>query len=296
MGKRKAASVLAVVLSFSGVAACAAQSPTSAGPSTAAASTSSTPDAGALSALAEMHRWLNKPGTANMLINTVETDNATNPVNTLLELTGVTNVATGALQMTGKQWTVGASTITNQVEAVESGGTFYSTVAEQTDASSTADTKPPEWTSTAVSTVRPKGSIHSLWWLALQSLTKVHLDGSSVVDTKNATEYTGTVNLASVPGISAAMLKTPLFKKAASTQVSVDLYTNLGTGALVRLTYRLGLRVSIDDTPVGQSMAGFQVDLTGFGAPTPLSTPVAVPAEKYIIPGGNDDLCRLLIF
>jgi len=286
MGRRKTWSVLAVALSVAGLAACAP----------AAASPGPTSDAGAVSALVKLHGWLNRPGSANLNIYAFETSGSTHPVSTALQLSGPADVATGAVQLTGQQRVVGGGPIT-QVEAVAAGGMLYSTVPPRGD-TALAQSSPSKWTRTAMSSVRPGRSRHSAWWLALQYLNAVHRDGDSVVSTKGATEYTGTVDLAKVPGIPASFLKAPLFRKADTTRIAVDLYTNSGTGDLMRLTYRFGLGASIDSTAVGQSTAGFQVDLYLWdpGTPTPVSNPVLVPAAKDLIPGGNDDLCRLLIF
>lgn len=302
MRRRKTAGTLAVVLSFTGLAACASYATTPVDPAPVA-STASTPDPGAVNALAQLHAWLDRLGTANISINTFETGTASDAISTRLELTGIADVATGSVQATGSQWTWSdnESTLQTQFDAVEAGGVLYSTVTPARNANSSESSSPKEeWTSTPVNTVRLKESTHSAWWLALQSLKKVDHDGQSAVllgaNSKGATEYTGTIDLNSVPGIPPSFLSAPLFKKAGSTEVSVDLYTDMGTGALVKLTYRFGLRVSVDSTASGQSTAGYDVDLTGFGSPIPLSTPVVVPASKYVISGGNDELCRLLIF
>ena len=299
MGKRKTASALAVVLSIAMLTACA-PSVATVGP--APTSTSTTPDPGAVSAVAALHSWLGKPGTANIRVSSFETSNAQNPVTTFLELSGVTDGASGFLEMDGSQktWT-NVSTVLTQSAAVESRGVLYTTSPVQEVGQTTAGTSgsgdnPSRWNSTVVDSVWPKQSAHSIWWLALDSLGSVYPDGESVVNTKGATEYTGTVELANVPGIPSSLLQAPLFEKAGTTKVTIDLYTDLSTGLLVRVTYRFGLQASIDATPVGRSTAGFQVDLWGFDSPAPLTTPVAVPAAKYIVPGGNDDLCRLLIF
>ena len=53
------------------------------------------------------------------------------------------------------------------------------------------------------SAARAAGSTHSVWWSALEALTKVHVDGPSEVDGKSAVEYTGTVDLAGVPAAAA---------------------------------------------------------------------------------------------
>lgn len=301
MGRRKTAGALAVVLGIAGLSACSPQQTGTVGPPPVT-STTGTPDPGAVAAITALRTWLGKPGPANIRVSAFETGKSSSATTTFLELSGVTNVLTGALQMNGSQktWTP-ASTTLNQAYAVESRGVLYTTPTAQVGTAGganagSADDGQSLWTSTAVSTVHPNESAHSAWWLALESLSSVYRDGESVVNTRSATEYTGSVDLTAVPGIPASFLKTPLFQKAGTDKVTVDVYTDLSTGVLVRVTYRFGLEASIDSTPVGQSTAGFQVDLWGFDSPVPVNTPVAVPAEKYIIPGGNDDLCRLLMF
>jgi hypothetical protein len=89
-----------------------------------------------------------------------------------------------------------------------------------------------------------------------------------------------------------------VFTKAGTTKVSIDLYTDLGTGALVRLTYRLGLQVSVDATATATTTAGYEVDLTGLGSPTVSASPSAsTPAALDVTRGGSSgDICQLILF
>jgi hypothetical protein len=294
MSRRRTAGALAVVLGFAGLAGCSSQTPAGADPTTAAA-TRATPDAGAISALARLDAWFNRAGTADLAMSTVQASRPANPIVTMVQLSGTTDVATSAAQLIGgRQQTTGNSN--TEVDAVSSGGEFYSTVPPQKGVAGQPPNSDVFWTRTALHTIQGTGSRHSVWWLALHALTKVHLDGSSTVGKSGATEYTGSVDLSKVPGIPASVLQEPFFKDTGSTELSVDLYTDMDTGALVQLTYRMGLKVSIDAEPTAHTVAGFQVDLNGFGAPTPLVSPVAVPAEKFIISDGDDNLCLLLFF
>ncbi|HEV2638294.1 MAG TPA: hypothetical protein VGX23_24320 [Actinocrinis sp.] len=292
MSRRRTAGVLAVVLGLSGLAGCSSAAPD--GAPSPAATASATPNAGAIAALARLDSWFDRAGTANTSLSTVLTSRPANPLISMMQLSGPTDVLTGATQLQGgRQQSSGANT---EVDAVSADGEFYSTVPPRQGATGQSAGTPPSWTRTALTTVQGTDSVHSIWWLALHHLDKVHLDGPSTVGKNPATEYTGTVDLSTVPGIPASVLQEPFFKETGSTELSVDLYTDMDTGALVQLTYRMGLKVSIDAVPTTKSLSGFQVDLSDFGAPTALPTPVVVPAEKYIVSDGNDDLCLLLFF
>ena len=295
MSRRRTAGALAVVLGFAGLAGCTGTSATGVDPSTAA-STPATPDAGAIAALGRLDAWFSRAGTADVAMSTVMTSHPTNPVVTMVQLAGTTDVPTAAAQLAGgRQQTSGGGSIAT-VDAVSADGEFYSTVPPQQGAAGASPAGHPYWTRTALEPIQSSDAKHSIWWLALHSLSKVHLDGSSTVGKAGATEYTGTVDLSKVPGIPASVLQEPFIKETGSTELSVDLYTDMDTGALVQLTYRMGLKVSIDAVPTAHSVAGFQVDLNSFGSPTPLVPPVVVPAENFIVSGGNDDLCLLLFF
>jgi hypothetical protein len=138
----------------------------------------------------------------------------------------------------------------------------------------------------------------TLWWKAFQALDSVTIDGPSEVNTKSAIEFTGTVDLGTVPGIPQALLNSPVFQNAGTDVVSIDLYTDLATKALVRVTYRIGLDVSVDATATATSTAGYEVDLSGFGqteTPSPSPT-VTVPDPQDVVSDGNDELCYLLPF
>jgi len=291
MGKRRATSALAVVLGFTVLTVCLSHASASPSPATS--------DTGAVNALAKLRGWLEKPGPANINIYSFETSRSVNPVSTALQLSGATDVGTGTVQLIGQQRVFGGGS-TTPAEALAVDGMLYSTVEPKGDSDGSTDNDVTKWTSTPLRSVRPTASRHSIWWLALQALSTVHLDGGSVVSTKGATEFTGTVNLAKVPGIPASFLKAPLFQKAGTTLVAFDLYTDASTGALVRLTYRFGLGASVDSTAVGQSTAGYQVDLYIWSLGSPVlataPTPIKIPEAKYLVPGGNGDLCRLLLF
>lgn len=294
MSRRRIAGGLGAVLGIAALAGCTGSAPAGADPTTASA-TAATSDAGAVRALAKLNTWFNRVGTADVSISTVQASRPANPIVTMVQLSGTTDVATSAAQLIGgRQQTSGNSN--TAVDAVSSGGEFYSTVPPQKGVAGQPPNSDVFWSRTALSTIQGVGSRHSVWWLALHSLTKVHLDGSSTVGKSGATEYTGSVDLSKVSGIPASVLQQPFFKDTGSTVLSVDLYTDMNTGALVQLTYRMGLKVSIDAEPTAHSGSGFQVDLNNFGSPTPLVTQIAVPAEKFIISDGDDDLCLLLFF
>jgi hypothetical protein len=115
--------------------------------------------------------------------------------------------------------------------------------------------------------------------------------------------FSTSVDLSTVTGIPKALLESDPFAQAGTTKVEVDIYTAMGSGNLVRVTFKFGLPVQIDATASPTATAGYEVDLSGFGSGSatataaPTSTAPPRPAASTVASGGGDaDLAALLPF
>lgn len=265
----------------------------SGGSSPSATTSSDSVEAGQRDAIKALAAWLARPESATMTINSVETDVHTDSTLSQL-LTGPVDIAKGTGSMNGSKRTLldGHSTSQQSVQAVEADGRLYTSIP-----SAEATAYPGRnWFVSNLSSAMPAGSAHSVWWEALKALRDVHIDGPSEVGGTSATEYTGTVNVASLPGVAQLVSGSAVFKQAGTTEVSVDLYTDLGSGKLLRVTYRLGLPVSVDASPISKSTAGYEVDVYATAQASPSPTPSVAPAAHLVVSGGSDDLSQLLLF
>jgi hypothetical protein len=295
MGKRVIAAAAAVLLGCGLLSSCHSGT-TGTRATTAAAQASDTAAAAAgAKAVDALRTWLAAPLTGTLTISSVEA-NAAHKTEVSQQLTGTTDLFTGTASLTGTLNVLGggSGTVQDPLNVIEKSGKLYSSIP-----TSELHSYPGrKWFVNDLASARAAGSTHSVWWSALGALTNVHVDGPSEVDGKSAVEYTGTVDLAKVPAAAAQVGKSAIFAKAGTTAVSIDLYTDLGSGSLVRLTYRLGLQVSVDSTPTAKSTAGYEVDLTGFGTPAETTaSPVIAPAASLVeTRSGSGDLCQLLLF
>ncbi|MGH3417536.1 MAG: hypothetical protein ACRDSS_13790, partial [Actinocrinis sp.] len=264
---------------------------------TPAAHASDTAAASEARALQSLQAWLAAPEAGTMSFSTIETNAADGGTSTSRQVSGrfdpvsLTGSQTGTRNVLGG----GAPTTQDPVKLVELGGVMYSSIPTAQLPAYAGRT----WFQNDLSTARATGSTHSVWWLALDQLDKVQRDGPSEVDAKSAVEFTGTVDLKTIPAAAAMLKKSAIFTSAGTTEVSFDLYTDLGTGALVRVTYRLGLQVSVDATPTANSTAGYQVDFGSFGVqPTPSSSPILAPNPTLVTASSTSStmLCQLTLF
>lgn len=295
MGKRAVASAVAVLLSCALVSSCHSR-PAAAHTTEPAARVSDTDTAGAAEAKAveALRAWLAAPKAGTLTVSSVETDSA-KKIAASRQLTGRLNPVLGTASLTGTMNVLGnSSVVQDPLNVIVVGGKLYSSIPTKEQHLYQGRT----WFADDLSTARATGSTHSIWWLALGALEKVHVDGASEVDTKSAVEYTGTVDLAKIPAVADQLPKSVVVQKGGTTKVSIDLYTDLGSGSLVRLTYRLGLQVSVDATPTGHSTAGYEVDFSGFSTPVkPSPTPVMAPEARLVATrSGSSELCQLMLF
>ena len=293
MGKRVIVAAAAVLLGCGLLSSCHSGT-TGTHTTTPAAQVSDTAAASEAKAVEALRTWLAAPRTGTLTISSVEA-NAARKTEVSRQLTGLLDLSAGTASLTGTLNVLGGSAaVQDPLYVIEKDGVLYSSIPSSQQAAHAGH----KWLSNDLASAAATGSTHSVWWFALQALTTVHVDGASEVDGKSAVEYTGTVDLATISAAAAQVGKSVIFEKAGTTKVSVDLYTDLGTGALVRLTYRVGLQVSVDATPTAKSTAGYEVDLSGFGTPVkPTASPVAAPDASLVEAStGNGDLCELLLF
>jgi hypothetical protein len=296
MGKRAVATTVAVLLSCALLSSCHSAPAATTHTTEPAAKSSETDTAGAAEARAveALRTWLAAPKSGALTVSSVETDSA-KKISASRQLTGRLDPTPGTASLTGTLNVLGSSSVVQDpMDVIVVAGKLYSSIPTKEQHLYPGR----RWFVDDLSTVRAAGSTHSIWWLALGALDKVHVDGASEVDTKSAVEYTGTVDLAKIPAVADQLPKSLIVQKAGTTKVSIDLYTDLGTGALVRLTYRLGLQVSVDATPTGRSTAGYEVDFSGFSTPVkPTPTPIVAPAAHLVeARSGSSDLCQLMLF
>ncbi|HEY3870837.1 MAG TPA: hypothetical protein VGM10_20920 [Actinocrinis sp.] len=263
-----------------------------AGASPSASASSNSVEAGERNAIKALDTWLAHPDSGTMTVDSVETDAHAATVTSQL-LTGPVDIAKGAGSLSGKRTLMHSDHTTQQpVQAIEAGGRLYTLIPQQQ-----ASAYPSRsWFVNDLTSAMPTGSPHSLWWEALKALGHVQFDGPSEVGGTSATEYTGTVNVDTLVGVSQLVSGSAVFKEAGTTQIAVDVYTDLGSGKLLRVTYRLGLPVSIDASPTPKSTAGYEVDVYAASAASPSATPSVAPAAHLVVSGGSDDLSQLLLF
>lgn len=293
MGKRAVAAAVAVLTACGTVSSCHAGAAAAHTTEPAAAQTSDTAAAAEAKAVESLHAWLEDPQSGTLTISSVTTD-APAKTETSRQLTGRLDPFTTTASLTGTVSTLGSgATVQEPLNVIVMDGKLYWSIPSN----ETSFYPGRKWFVNDLSGAQADRSIHSIWWIALGALNKVHMDGLSEVDQKTAIEYTGTVDLAKIPSAAKQVAKSPVIAQAGSTKVSIDIYTEVGTGNLVRITYRLGLQVSVDATPTANSTAGYEVDLSGFGAtvkPTP--TPVVAPTPTLVAAGGVGDLYQLMLF
>jgi hypothetical protein len=296
MGKRVTAATAALLLSgalLPSLASCNGQaaSPQPSEPAAQASDTSAADEARAVEAL---RTWLGEPQPGTLTISSVD-DSSSKNTEISKQLSGTLDPAVGTASLVGtKTVLTGSSTNQTPLRALMADDKLYTT----STVGHTPPSPSPKWTQQDLAVDKPATSPHSVWWTVLENLEKVRLDGASEVDGKSATEFTGTVDAGQIPSLAKLVSASMVFKKAGTTKVSIDLYTDLGTGALVRLTYRLGLQLSVDATPTATSTAGYEVDLTGLGSPTMSASPSAsTPAALDVTrDGSSGDICQLILF
>lgn len=251
---------------------------------TAPQSTASTATASATVVAAEkaavkkLQAWLQNPETGTLTYNTVQVTGG-GTINVMSILSGSFNPSEGQADLTGSVETLGSgSTTQGQENALEFDAAVYTSIPT---AMQTGDQTGKLWKAAPVHAFWGQGAAHSGWWNALDQVKNVRADGLTTLGGVTVDMYSDFLDLADVKGIPKTLLDSEPIKNAGTTKIEVDVYTALGSGQLVRVTYKLGLPVQIDAAATARSSAGYQVDMSGFGdlATVSPAPPSATPTQ-----------------
>ena len=289
----------AVLLSAS---ACATTEQVSTAPTSSAstATTSASVKQAEAGAVAQLQSWLINPQAGNLTYNAVQVT-AGGSLNVMSILSGPFDPALGEAQLTGSVQTLGSGSSSQggTSTALETGGRVYTSIPQ---AMQTGSALGLQWNSATVGGTWGKDALHSGWWSVLDAVQSVTSEGITSLDGTNVYLYVDTLDLDQVQGLPKQLLDSDPVRKAGVSKVEVDIYLQASTGALQRITYKLGLPVQIDAAATAKSSAGFQVDMSGFtsATATPTPTPSAtatVPDPTTVAAGtGDADLAALLPF
>lgn len=294
----RTAAAVSVLLVCGVLAACkSTEQPGSApAPTSTAATALNSVEEGQRQAVKALQDWLAHPGQGTMSFDGIEFSSVKGGDRVARDLTGPIDVASGTCTLTGTR-TVFSSAAPDEAPmyAIEHDKQIFTSIPP--------DDLPQygghKWfVNNLTDAAMPTGTGHSVWREALDSVSSVHLDGPSTVGGESAVEYSGEVDAATLPGAAQLVTESSVFQKAGSTEIGVDIYTDLGTGKLLEVAYRLGLQASVDATPTAKSLAGYEVDLVvGGPQPSPSPTQSAPPEPREVTSGGNtDDLWQLMFF
>ena len=288
-----------------GVSACGSTEQIDTQPQTSA-STATTPAAtiaAEKNAVFQLREWLAEPVAGTLTYNAVEVTSG-GAINVMTILAGGFEPSSGQATLAGSVETLGSgSTTQGQSSALEYGGKVYTSIPTTLQ---TGDRAGKLWEAAPVHSIWGTGAEHSGWWTALDSVKQVDTDGVVSLGGVTVDMFSATVDLSTVKGVPKALLGSDPIKKAGTTKVEVDVYTTLGSGDLVRVTYKFGLPVEIDATATSKSTAGYQVDMSGFddstasASPSPSPTGTAAIAQPDAATVAKDtgdvDLAALLPF
>ena len=266
---------------------------------TASASTATTPASTLVAeraAVSQLQAWLAEPQAGTLTYNTIQVAAA---VNTMTILTGPFDPTTGQAALTGSIEMLGSSSTTQPSTALELDQKVYTTIPT---ALQTGDLVGKLWETASVRSTWTADADYSGWWQLLSQVGSVRADGVTSLAGTTADLYSATLDLSTLNEIPKALLDSDAVKKAGTTKVEVDLYTAMGSGTLIRVTYKFGLPVQIDAAASAKSSAGYEVDMTGFtnASATPAATASPMPAapdpSTVATDAGDADLAALLPF
>ena len=305
---RRVTGTALAALVLGGASACGSTEQIDTQPQTSA-STATTPAstvAAEKNAVVQLGAWLAAPLAGTLTYNTIQVTSG-GAINVMSILSGPFDPGSGQATLSGTIETLGSgSTTQGQSSALEYGGKVYTSIPL---ALQTGDRVGKQWEAAPVRTVWASGAKRSGWWTALDSVKQVQTDGVTSLDGTTVDMFSDMVDLAAVKGIPKALLDSAPVKKAGTTKVEVDVYTVVGSGDLIRVTYKFGLPVAIDAAATAKSSAGYQVDLAGFNestatatasaspSPTPTGTATVEPEPATVAKTTGDvDLAALLPF
>ena len=303
MACRRVLGAALAALVLGGAAACGTteQVYTSPQPSaSSSATTSSVTAAAEKNAVLQLQDWLAEPQTGTLTYNTVQVTSG-GAINVMSILSGPFDPGDGQATLTGTIETLGSgSTTQGSSSALEYGGKVYTSIPATLQ---TGDRVGKLWEAAPVGSTWGTGAKFSGWRTMLSSVKQVQADGAASLGGVTVDMFSAFPDLSTVKGVPKALLASDPIKKAGTTKVEVDVYTAMGSGALVRVTYRLGLPVQIDAAATAKSSAGYEVDMSGFGqatasaTPTPTGTATSTPdAATLAKETGDVDLAALLPF
>ncbi|HET9171508.1 MAG TPA: hypothetical protein VFN97_18865 [Actinospica sp.] len=301
-GRRVLGAALAALV-LGGTAACGTTMQVFTTPQTTAATakaTATSPAAAAeKNAIFELQGWLADPQPGTLTYNTIQVTSG-GAINVMTILSGPFDPA-GTATLTGSIATLGSgSTTQGASSALEYGQKVYTSIPATLQTGSRAGKL---WELAPVRSTWTAGERLSGWWTALNSVKQVQSDGVASLDGATVDMFSAFIDLSTVKNIPKALLSSDPVDKAGTTKVEVDVYTAMGSGRLVRVTYKFGLPVQIDASEQNGMTAGYEVDLSGFNtatataSPTPTGTASVPPAPASVASGpGDTDLAALLPF
>jgi hypothetical protein len=298
-GRAAAAVVGALVLAAAAGCATTEQMNSSPQSSASTATANASLKAAEANAVTQLQAWLADPQAGTLDYNTVQVTGG-GTLNVMSILTGTFDPTLGQASLTGSVQTLGSgATAGGKSSAIETDGKAYTTLPQSLQ---TGDRVGKLWQTAPVQATWDKNAAHSGWWTALDSVHSLTADGVTSLDGTTVDLYSATVDLAAVKGVPKTLLESDPVKKAGTSRIEVDVYTQMGSGVLVRVTYKLGLPVQIDAAATSASSAGYQVDMSGFaqqdatGSPTASSQPTAPEPTTVATEAGDVDLAALLPF
>jgi hypothetical protein len=304
VGSRRVAGTALAAMVLGGVSACGSTEQIDTQPQTSAsaATTPASTIAAEKNAVARLQAWLADPEAGTLTYNTVQVTSG-GAINVMSILAGAFDPTSGQATINGSVETLGSgSTTQGPSSAIEYGGKVYTSIPTSLQ---TGDRLGKLWEATPVRTAWGSGAQRSGWWTALDSVKQVATDGVISLGGTTVDMFSETVDLATTKGIPKALLDSAPLKQAATSNVEVDVYTALGSGDLIRVTYKFGLAVQIDAAAIGKSTAGYEVDMSGFDSataspspsPSPTGTGTVEPDPSTVAKDAGDvDLAALLPF
>lgn len=303
MAGRRVGAVALAALVLGATAACGTTrqviTSTQVSASTTSTATSATV-ASEKNAVLQLQGWLADPLPGTLTYNTIQVTSG-GAINVMTILSGPFDPANGTATLTGSVETLGSgSTTQGAASALQYDDKLYTSIPTVLQTGARAG---KSWEVASTRTTWESGAKLSGWWSALNSIREVQADGVTSQGGTTVDMFSAFIDLSTVKNVPKALLESDPIKKAGTGKVEVDIYTAMGSGKLVRVTYKFGLPVQIDATSTATSSAGYEVDMSGFQdasaspTPTPTGTASVPPAPATIATGtGDTDLAALLPF
>jgi len=301
-GRRVAGAALAALI-LAATAACGSTRQVFTSPQVSATTTSTATSATVASeknAVVQLQGWLADPQPGMLTYNTIQVTGG-GSINTMTILSGPFDPDLGTATLTGSIETLGSgSTTQGASSALEYDEKVYTSIPT---ALQTGTRLGKSWDVASVRSTWTTGLRLSGWWSALNTVKQVQADGVTSLGGATVDEFSAFVDMSAVKGMPKTLLESAPFAKAGTSKVEVDVYTAMGSGDLMRVTYKFGLPVKIDGAATATSFAGYEVDMSGFtepsASPTPTPTGTAsVPPDATTVASGtgDTDLAALLPF